>query len=130
MKAKQILWAGTLIGACYFLLSPSAMALPPQPPLVRLAELEIYPEQLGDYKAALKEEIAASIRIEPGVLRLYAVSVKDHPNQIRLFEMYRDQASYQAHLNAPHFKRYKQATQHMIKSLTLIETEPVLLGSR
>jgi quinol monooxygenase YgiN len=130
MKTKQILWASTLIGACCFLVSRSATALPPQPPLVRLAELEIDPAQLDEYKAALKEEIAASIRIEPGVLRLYAVSVKDHPNQIRLFEMYRDQASYQAHLIAPHFKRYKLATQRMIKSLTLIETEPVLLGSR
>jgi quinol monooxygenase YgiN len=130
MKAKQILWISALVGACYCFISRSAMALPPQEPLVRLAELEIDPTQLEAYKAALKEEIAASIRIEPGVLKLYAVSVKDHPNQIRLFEMYRDQASYQAHLSTPHFKRYKQATQHMIKSLTLIETEPVLLGSR
>jgi len=130
MKAKQILWAGTLIGACSLIWSRSATALPPQDPLVRLAELEIDPAQLGAYEAALKEEIATSIRVEPGVLKLYAVSIKDHPNQIRLFEMYRDQASYQAHLSAPHFKRYKQATQHMIKSLTLIETEPVLLGSR
>jgi quinol monooxygenase YgiN len=130
MKAKQILWAAALVGACYFLMCPSAGALPPQQPLVRLAELEIDPAQLDDYKAALKEEIAASIQMEPGVLKLYAVSVKDHPNQIRLFEMYRDQASYQAHLSAPHFKRYKQATQHMIRSLALIETEPLLLGSR
>ena len=130
MKAKQILWISALVGVCYCFISRSAMALPPQEPLVRLAELEIDPAQLEDYKAALKEEIAASIRIEPGVLKLYAVSVKDNPTQIRLFEMYRDQASYQAHLSTPHFKRYKQATRHMIKSLTLIETEPVLLGSR
>ena len=130
MKAKRILWISALVGACYCFISRRAMALPPQEPLVRLAELEIDPAQLGGYKAALKEEIAASIRLEPGVLKLYAVSVKDHPNQIRLFEMYRDEASYQAHLSTSHFKRYKQATQHMIRSLTLIQTQPVLLGSR
>ena len=50
---------------------------------MRLAELEIDPAQLDPYKAALKEEIATSIRVEPGVLTLYAVSVKDHPTQIR-----------------------------------------------
>src|SRR5437899_1574883 len=72
--------------------------------IVRLAELEIYPDQLNAYKAALKEEIEASIRTEPGVLTLYAVSVKAHPEQIRLFETYRDVASYQAHLQSPHFK--------------------------
>jgi quinol monooxygenase YgiN len=129
MNAKHILGACILVGAG-FLLSRSVLAFPPQEPLVRLAELEIDPTQLDAYKSALKEEIAASIRLEPGVLKLYAVSIKDHPNQIRLFEVYRDQTSYQAHLSSPHFKRYKLATQHMIKSLTLIETEPVLLGSR
>lgn len=36
--------------------------------VVRLAELEIEPAQLEAYKAALRKEIAASIRVEPGVL--------------------------------------------------------------
>ena len=35
---------------------------------MRLAELEIDPAQVDSYKAALKEEIEASIRLEPGVL--------------------------------------------------------------
>ena len=129
MKTKQLAWASVVLGVCSCV-ARRAVAVPPQETLVRLAELEIDPAQLGAYEAALKEEIATSIRLEPGVLKLYAVSVKDHPNQIRMFEMYRDQASYQAHLKTPHFKRYKMATEHMVKSLTLIETEPVLLGSR
>jgi hypothetical protein len=49
--------------------------------LVRLAELEIDPAQLENYKAALREEIDASIRIEPGVLTLYAVAEKDSPSR-------------------------------------------------
>ncbi len=97
---------------------------------MRLAELEIYPEQLNAHKAALKEEIEASTRTEPGVLTLYAVSVKAHPEQIRLFETYSDVASYQAHLQSPHFKKYKEQTQQMVKSLTLLDTDPILLGSK
>jgi quinol monooxygenase YgiN len=98
--------------------------------LVRIAELEINPARLEVYRAALKEEIAASIRVEPGVLILYAVSVKDHPNQIRIFETYADQAAYEAHLQTSHFKKYKSETQSMVKSLKLIETDPILLGSK
>ena len=97
---------------------------------MRLAELEIDPAQLDSYKAALKEEIEASIRLEPGVLTLFAVSVKDHPNQIRMFETYADAAGYEAHLQTPHFKKYKTGTQRMVKSLTLIETDPILLGAK
>lgn len=98
--------------------------------LIRLAELDIDPAQLVAYKTALREEIETSIRVEPGVLRLYAVSVKDHPNQIRLFEMYASPAAYQAHLQSAHFRKYKSATANMVKSLRLIETEPLLLGSK
>jgi quinol monooxygenase YgiN len=98
--------------------------------MVRIAELEIDPDQVDAYKAALKEEINASIRTEPGVLTLFAVSIKGHPEQIRLFETYRDAASYQAHVQSPHFKKYKEETRQMVKSLTLLETDPILLGSK
>jgi quinol monooxygenase YgiN len=98
--------------------------------IIRLAEIDIDPAQVRAYKAALAEEIEASIRIEPGVLTLYAVSVKGQPEQVRLFEIYRDAASYQAHLQSAHFKKYKQQTQQMVKSLKLVETETILLGSK
>jgi quinol monooxygenase YgiN len=105
-------------------------AAPAQDHVVRLAELDIDPAQLEQYKAALKQEIETSIRVEPGVLTLYAVSVKDHPTQIRLFEMYASAAAYQAHLQMPHFKKYKTETEGMVKSLTLLETDPILLSSK
>jgi len=99
-------------------------------PLVRIAELEVDPGQLPAFRAALKEEIATSIRVEPGVLTLFAVSVKDQPSQIRIFETYKDQTAYESHLQTPHFKKYKADTQGMVKSLKLIETEPILLGGK
>jgi len=99
-------------------------------PVVRLAELQIDPRQLEEYKTALREEIEASIRLEPGVLTLYAVAVKGKPTQIRMFEMYADVAAYQAHLQTPHFKKYKTGTQGMVQSLVLLETDPILLGTK
>lgn len=101
-----------------------------KPPLVRIAELEIDPDQLSAYRDALKEEIATSIRMEPGVLTLYAVAVKDHPDQVRIFETYQDLAAYESHIQSAHFKKYKTETQGMVKSLKLIETEPILLGKK
>lgn len=98
--------------------------------VVRLAELEIDPAQLESYKVALQEEIETSIRVEPGVLKLYAVSVKDHPTQIRLFEMYANAAAYEIHLQSPHFKKYNRVTLGMVKSLKLLEAEPILLGAK
>jgi quinol monooxygenase YgiN len=108
----------------------AAGAKPMEQALVRIAELEIDAGQIDAYRNALKEEIETSIRIEPGVLTLYAVSVKGQPNQIRIFEIYKDEAAYESHLQTPHFKKYKAETQGMVKSLKLIETEPILLGRK
>ena len=97
---------------------------------MRIAELEIDPAQLEAYKAALSEEIQASLRLEPGVLSLYAVSLRENPTQIRIFETYADRNAYELHLKAPHFLKYKAGTQHMVKALKLIETDPIHLGAK
>jgi quinol monooxygenase YgiN len=97
-------------------------------PLVRIAELEIDPAHLEAYKAALREEIDASVRLEPGILTLYAVSLRDNPTQIRIFETYADRDAYESHLKTAHFLKYKARTQHMIKALKLLDTEPIRLG--
>lgn len=131
MTGIQALLLGTSLVASFSIgIQRSTAAKAVGVPIVRIAELEIDPAQLDAYKLALKEEIEASIRLEPGVLAFYAVSLKDHPEQIRLFETYADARAYESHLQSPHFKTYKSRTQQMVKSLRLIETEPILLGSK
>ena len=102
----------------------------PAPPMVRIAELEIDPGQLEAYKAILAEEQEASVRLEPGVLMLHSVAIKAQPNHVRLLEVYADKTAYEAHLKAPHFIKYKSSTEHMIRSLRLIETQPILLCAK
>jgi quinol monooxygenase YgiN len=101
-----------------------------QAPLVRLAELEIEPAYLEAYKAALKEGIEAAIRLEPGVLTMYAVSLRDDPTRIRILETYADIDAYNQHIQSPHFQKYKTGTLHMIRSLTLVDTDPILLRAK
>ena len=75
MKTKRALVFGlSLIASCLFLGVRRGLSQPPEDRIVRIAELEIYPDQLDAYNAALKEEISASIRKEPGVLTLDAVA--------------------------------------------------------
>ena len=127
---RFLLLSASLVTACFLGTSGADATKATAQAVVRLAELEIDSAQLEAYKTALKEEISASIHVEPGVLSLYAVSVKNHPTQIRIFETYADQAAYNAHLQTSHFKKYKRETQGMVKSLKLIETDPILLGAK
>ncbi|MFI4942672.1 MAG: putative quinol monooxygenase [Burkholderiales bacterium] len=103
---------------------------PPAGVVVRIAELEIDPVLLESYKAAVKEEMEAAVRLEPGVLAIYAVAEKDHPTRLRFFEIYASEEAYRSHIDSPHFKKYAAVTKPMIRSRKLIETVPVLLSAK
>lgn len=85
--------------------------------LVRLSKITVDPAQTDAYNAFLKEEIEASMRLEPGVLTLYATAEKDAPNRVTILEIYADQTAYESHLKTPHFLKYKQGTLAMVKEL-------------
>ena len=101
-------------------------ATPHKNQMVRMAKLVIDSAQLDNYNAALKEEIEASIRLEPGVLTLYAVSEKNNPTHITILEIYADSAAYRSHVQTPHFLKYKTSTKDMVRSLELVETTPLI----
>ncbi len=95
--------------------------------VVRLAELEIEPTALPDYLTLLREEIEASLAIEPGVQMLNAVQLRHAPHLIRLLEVYASQSAYESHIQSPHFLKYKTGTAGMVRSLSLIDAQPIAL---
>ncbi len=101
-----------------------------KPHMVRMAKLVIDSAQLDNYRAALKEEIETSVKVEPGVLTLYAVYEKNNPTHVTILEIYADTAAYHAHLQTPHFIKYKTGTKDMVKSLELVESVPISPGMK
>ncbi len=95
--------------------------------MVRLAKIKVDPAQLDNYNAALKEQMTTAVRVEPGVLTYYAVADKADPSHITILEIYADTAAYKAHIETPHFKKYKATVQNMVKSLELVDVN--LIGA-
>lgn len=93
--------------------------------MVRIAEIEIDPAYLEEFKAILAEEAAASVKLEPGVIALFPMYQKENPSQVRILEMYASQAAYEQHLKTPHFQKYKTTTLKMIESLKLVDMEAI-----
>ena len=128
MNLKQWMIAGA--ASVMSFLAGVTFTAQPQTPVVRLADLEIDPGQLQRYLEIVKEEMDTSVRVEPGVLAIYAVAEKDHPNRLRFLEIYADEEAYKSHIQSPHFKSYFTSTQSMITSRKLIEAIPVQLSDR
>ncbi len=103
-------------------------AIPQEPAgemITRIAEIEVFPQYLEEYLAAASTVGAESVAKEPGVICIFPMQRKEKPNLIRIVEIYRDEAAYQAHLATPHFRKYKEGTLHMVKSLDLVPMNPL-----
>lgn len=83
--------------------------------MVRISEIVIVPKYLEQYKAILKEESEASVRLELGVIAIFPMFQKENPNQVRILEIYADKESYQSHLKTLHFLYYKTSTLKMVE---------------
>ncbi|KIC95925.1 putative quinol monooxygenase [Flavihumibacter solisilvae] len=98
--------------------------------IVRLAKLVIDSAQLQRYNEFLKEGVETSVRLEPGVLTLFAVAEKERPTHITILEIYANAEAYKQHLQTTHFLKYKNGTKDMVKSLELVETIPLVPGMK
>jgi len=70
------------------------------------------------------------VRLEEGCLVLYAVAERDNPAFVRVFEIYRDPAAYQAHVQTAHFQRFRATTDAMVRSRKLLDAVPVSLATK
>ena len=93
--------------------------------IVRIAEIEVFPQYLEEYLAFANEVDRLSIEREPGVICLYPMQSAEDSCQIRILEIYASEEAYQQHLKTPHFQKYKQGTLHMVKDLKLPTMKPL-----
>ena len=93
--------------------------------IVRIAEIEVYPQYLEEYLAFANEVDRLSIEREPGVICLYPMQSAEDSCQIRILEIYASEEAYQQHLKTDHFQKYKQGTLHMVKDLKLPTMKPL-----
>lgn len=107
---KKIL--SIILGVCTLALSKE--------PLVKISEILIDCQYLEEYKNILQTESKQSVKLENGVLMLYAMQHENNPCQFSIIEAYKDQQSYENHIKSPHFQLYKQSTLHMIRDLKFI----------
>lgn len=89
--------------------------------MIRISEIEIDSNYLKEYNAKLKEESRASVQLESGVVAIYPLYQQENPTQIRILEIYANREAYEAHLQTPHFQKYKTSTLKMVKSLKIID---------
>lgn len=120
MRIFLILVISTAINAIASAKEP--MQAPNGGMIVRISEIEVYPEYLAEYLEFAKEVAEESVKNEKDVVSIYPMSVIKNNAKIKILEIYRTREAYKKHIESPHFKKYKESTLHMVKSLELVDT--------
>ena len=78
---------------------------------VIVASRRVQPERLDAFLESMLDDARGSVLDEPGCLRFDVVQDQKDPTRICLYEIYRDQAAFDAHLKAPHFLRWAETVK-------------------
>ncbi len=97
---------------------------------MRMAKISVDSTKLDEYLVALKEQMQAALKLEKGVLAYSAVQDKNNPSHITILETYASMEAYQAHIQTPHFKKYKAAVAGMVTKLELTDVIPIGIQSK
>ncbi len=95
-----------------------------------LVIVDVKPSENEKFKAVVLPEMAKSLNVEPGVLAMYAATVKEQTNRWVFFEIYANDEAYAAHRETPHFKDYLKQTGDMLQDKQSIEIRPTYLGNK
>ena len=77
---------------------------------VIIAPIQIKEGCKDQFMEAIIEDAKGSVNDEPGCLRFDVIQDAGDENRIWLYEVYRDEAAFQAHTQAPHFIKFRDAT--------------------
>jgi quinol monooxygenase YgiN len=82
---------------------------------VIVAEFEVRPEGLERFLELAKADASQSVAKEPGC-RQFDVTVDRAGNRVLLYEVYDDEAAFEAHLKTPHLEAFRAGIEPLAVS--------------
>src|SRR5436190_1299580 len=79
-----------------------------------VVSLSVKADLRDKFLAAAEDDSISSVRDEPGCVRFDVLQDNSDPNHFYYYEVYRDEPGYQAHLQAPHFARWRAAAAEVL----------------
>ena len=83
---------------------------------VLVVSLKVKPERREDFLKAAQEDSRGSSNDEPNCLRFDVVEDNAVPNHFYFYEVYVDEAAFEAHRNSPHFPRWREAASVCLRT--------------
>lgn len=95
-----------------------------------LVIVDVKPEHQQAFKNIVLAEMSDSLKLEDGVLAMYAATDTKNENRWYFYEIYASEADYQRHRQTSHFRGYIEQTSEMTTAKESIPVVPVFLRNK
>lgn len=92
-----------------------------------LLKTQLKPGSLEAFMEAMRINAAASVRDEPGCLVFDVLRDRSDPDRVWLYEVYTDEAAFEAHMRTPHFLASRPLVEPLILQQDCIEADALAL---
>jgi autoinducer 2-degrading protein len=82
--------------------------------LALFVSLRVKPDMRNRFLAVAEDDSTCSVRDEPGCVRFDVLQAEDDQNHFFFYEVYSDEAAFQAHTQAPHYARWAAARDDVL----------------
>jgi autoinducer 2-degrading protein len=93
-----------------------------------ILKTQLKPNSFAAFMAAMTINAAASVRDEPGCLVFDVLRDRSDPDVLYLYEVYRDEAAFAAHMLSEHFLVSRPLLNPLIVSQDVIEADSLRLN--
>ena len=91
--------------------------------------VKIKPERREQFLSVIEDDSICSVRDEPGCVRFDVLQDANDPDHYYFYEVYHDEAAFQAHGQAPHFARWRAETAEVLSAPTDVTRNTTLFPS-
>ncbi len=93
-----------------------------------ILKTQLKPNSFEAFMAAMRVNAAASVRDEPGCLAFDVLRDRSNPDLLYLYEVYTDEAAFEAHLLTAHFLASRPVVDPLILTQEALEADGLALN--
>jgi quinol monooxygenase YgiN len=83
-------------------------------PFVIIAEFDVRPDGLERFLALARDDASQSVAKEPGCHQFDVTVEQGEPHRVVLYEVYEDEAAFNAHLQMPHLATFRDGIEPLV----------------
>jgi quinol monooxygenase YgiN len=85
-------------------------------PFVIIAEFEVKADKLAEFLELARTDASKSVADEPGCRQFDVTLDREQPNRVVLYEVYDNEAAFDAHVETPHLKAFRAGIEPLMVS--------------